>query len=295
MLNILILAILSNTISPPASDGLPAPKTTALRQSTATRCKCPCGSDICRCADMGGCKLKKTEAVKSGPVTRQAVYRTENRRVCTGGRCYFTPMQVFDHWEEVTEQNLTSPALATDGAAHTPLAEVNRVLNLLPKPEIAFVDFGCGYDARWCVAAAEKWQCRVVGIEIDPERAAAAKEHVRHNGLENLITIIEGDALTTEVRGDVAVVYLYPDVLTRLKTRLEKFNAVASYLHSVPGLPMQQNGDTFIYRRTAAMSSPVQQQHTRRAAVWGGMVYSGPVCNSPRCQMCAAIRAQLGH
>ncbi len=46
--------------------------------------------------------------------------------------------------------------LATGEAAHTPMSEVVRVIGLLPKPEIGFVDFGCGYDARWCVAAAEK-------------------------------------------------------------------------------------------------------------------------------------------
>ena len=59
--------------------------------------------------------------------------------------------------------------LATGEAAHTPMAEVVRVLGLLPKPEIAFVDFGCGFDARWCVAAAEKWAANVSALSLIPK------------------------------------------------------------------------------------------------------------------------------
>ena len=81
---------------------------------------------------------------------------------------------------------------------------------------------------------AEKWGCRCVGIELNPQRATAARERVRNLGLAHLITITEGDAGTVPVSGDVAVVYLYPDVLARLKPRLEHFRAVASYLHQPP-------------------------------------------------------------
>lgn len=188
--------------------------------------------------------------------------------------------------------------LAVDGAAHTPLAEIVRVLSLLPKPEIGFVDFGCGYDARWCIAAAEKWACHVTGIELDPARAAAARERVKNLGLDHLITIVEGDALTADVRGDVAVVYLYPDVLAKLKSRLETFKAVASYMHQVPGLLMQRSGDSWIYRQptipTPQTYATVQISVPRGRAVWQGVQYSGPVCNSPGCRMCASIRSQLG-
>ncbi len=180
--------------------------------------------------------------------------------------------------------------LATGEAAHTPTAEVVRVLGLLPKPQIAFVDFGCGYDARWCVAAAERWGCKCIGIEIDSGRANAARERVRNLGLDHLITIVEGDAATVPVSGDVAVVYLYPDVLARLKPRLEGFKAFASYLHQPPGMPCTKNGDTWIYRQQVQQAQMAYSQ----GAVWGGQTYSGPVCNSPHCAMCNAIRRQLG-
>jgi hypothetical protein len=183
----------------------------------------------------------------------------------------------------------TNAALATGEAAHTPMSEVVRVLALLPKPEIGFVDFGCGFDARWCVAAAERWGCKCTGIEIDPSRAAAARERVRNLGLDHLITIVEGDAATVPFYGDVGVVYLYPDVLARLKARLEGMRAFASYLHQPPGISVTKDGDTWLYRRQAQVAL-----YQQSGAVWGGATYSGPVCNNPRCTMCNSIRQQLG-
>ncbi len=176
-------------------------------------------------------------------------------------------------------------------AAPTPQAEVDRVLNLLPRPHRGFVDYGCGAEARWCVAAAQKWGCNVIGIEKDRGRAIAARERVRSLGLSHLITIVEADAETVgTVEADVAAVYLYPDLLGRLKPRLEKFRAVASYMHAVPGLPMQRNGDSWIYQRTVQQT----QQTGQRYAVWNGARYDRPVCNNPRCPMCNDIRQQLG-
>lgn len=179
------------------------------------------------------------------------------------------------------------PSVVGD-AAPTPHSEVARVLSLLPKPKIGFVDFGCG-DARWCIAAAQKWGCKVTGIEIDPARAAAAKERVRNAGLAHLITIIHGDAITTEYYdADVGVAYLWPDVLEKLKPRIEKLTAFASYQHQPPGLSVTKNGDSWFYTKPAA--APALRT---TAAVWGGQVYSGPLCNSPNCAMCQSIRAQL--
>ena len=170
-------------------------------------------------------------------------------------------------------------------AAPTPGKEVERVIGLLPKPEVGFVDFGCG-DARWCIAAAERWGCKVTGIEIDPARASAARERVNAAGLSHLITIITGDATKVDVEADVGVAYLYEDVLGQLKPRVEKLKAFASYMHRPPGLPVTQDGDTWFYRQAV-----VQYQY--RSAVWGGQTYSGPVCNSANCVMCRSIRSQL--
>lgn len=191
-----------------------------------------------------------------------------------------------------TPEPVAEVALATGEAAHTPMSEVVRVIGLLPKPEVAFVDFGCGYDARWCIAAAERWGCKCIGIEIDHQRASAARERVRNLGFDNMITIIEGDAAQVPVSGDVAVAYLYPSVLTRITPRLKSFKAFASYLHQPTGMSCVKNGDTWIYRRQVqaaqAYSAP------QFSASWGDALYSQPVCTSRNCAMCNSIRRQLG-
>lgn len=179
-----------------------------------------------------------------------------------------------------------APTVDDADAAPTPKAEIARVLALLPKPAIGFADFGCGADARWCLAAAERWGCRVTGVEIDPARAASAKEAVRKSGYAHLITIIEGDAITTDVTADVGVAYLYADVLEKMKPRLEKLKAFASYMHQPPGLPATRNGDSWFYIRPQSVAAaPV--------ASWNNQRYAGPVCNNPNCAMCNSIRAQL--
>ena len=164
----------------------------------------------------------------------------------------------------------------------TPYSEVVRVLALLPKPEVGFVDYGCG-DARWCIVAAERWGCRVTGVEIDPARASAARRRVQEAGLDHLITIVEGDAITTDVKADVGVAYLYSDTLQKMRPKFEKLRAFASYIHEPPGLPVVRNGDSWIYTKTAA----------RPFAIWNGQSYAGPVCDNPNCGMCNSIRAQL--
>lgn len=185
----------------------------------------------------------------------------------------------------VQRRRLVNDVAVSGDAAPTPHDEIVRVLGLLPKPTIGFVDYGCG-DARWCIAAAEKWGCRVTGVEIDPGRAALAKEKVRNAKLEHLVTIIEGDATTTDVQADVGVAYLWPDVLEKLKPRLEKLQSFASYQHQPPGLSVTKDGDSWFYTRPR----PVR---VVPSATWNGRQYSGPVCNSPRCAMCNAIRAEL--
>lgn len=168
--------------------------------------------------------------------------------------------------------------LVSAESAPTPYSEVVRVLALLPKPEIGFVDFGCGADARWCVAAAERWRCRCIGIEIDPARVSAARNHVMMLGLSDLIMIVEGDAITTNVNADVGVAYLWADVLVKLKPQVEKLKAFASYLHQPP-VPSTKNGDTWLYTK------PVQVTQKPRA-VWNGFLYEHVLCHDPNCPMC---------
>ena len=179
-------------------------------------------------------------------------------------------------------------APTTAEAAPTSHAEVARVLAILrPQSSETFVDYGCG-DARWCIAATRTYGCRSVGVEIDSERAAAARAAVAASGLSDRIEIIEGDATKVDVPAQVGVCYLWPETLELLKPKLMKLDRFASMQHHVEGVAMAQNGDAWVYRKP----QPVVQ---RAGAVWGGRMYSGPVCNSRNCAMCNAIRRQLGY
>lgn len=182
------------------------------------------------------------------------------------------------------KQQPHSQVVDEPGSSPTPLSEVTRAIARLPRPEVGFVEFGCGSDARWCVAAVDRWGCRATGVEIDHGRATAAREHVAKLGLSHLITIIEGDAVTVDVDADVGAAYLYADALESLSPRIQKLRAFASYMHQPPGVYSTSHGDVWIY-----------DSHVKSAprATWGGYSYSGPLCNNPRCVMCNSIRAQL--
>ncbi len=177
------------------------------------------------------------------------------------------------------------------GQSPTPLSEVRRLLAILrPQPHEVFADFGCG-DGRWLIEAARTYGCRAVGVEIDPAQVAKARQAVADAGLSGRVQIIEGDAATVDVQANVGVAYLYSDALARLQPKLLKLNRFATYMHRVDGIAMQQSGDAWIWSRPVVQPMATQQRY----AYYGGQSYSGPVCNNPRCQMCNAIRQQLGY
>lgn len=179
-------------------------------------------------------------------------------------------------------------------AGPTPYSEVARILGIIKlQPDDVYADIGCGADARWCVAAAETTDCRrIMGIEIDPQRAASARAHVEALGLSGRIEIIEGDALAVDLSDvTVATCYLYSDVLEELRPKLTGMDRFASYLHAVPGLAMHRYGDAFVWNS----ADQVQQSTTSSQpyAVWGDRAYYGRVCSNPNCQMCSSIQQQL--
>jgi thiol-disulfide isomerase/thioredoxin len=180
-------------------------------------------------------------------------------------------------------------------AGPTPYAEVSRILGILKlQADDVYADIGCGADARWCVAAAETTDCRrIIGIEIDPQRAASARAHVESLGLSGRIEIIEGDALEVDLSDvTVATVYLYADMLEKLRPKLTGMDRFASYMHQVPGLSMFKHGDAFVWN-SADHAQPAPAATSRPYAVWGNQAYYGRVCSNPNCQMCNSIQQQL--
>jgi protein-L-isoaspartate O-methyltransferase len=103
----------------------------------------------------------------------------------------------------------------------TPPAVVDEMLRLAAvKPGDVVYDLGCG-DGRIVVTAAQRFGVRGVGIDIDPERVAEARENVRSAGLDGRVEIRQQDLFTTDFReATVVTIYLLPGVNLRLRPRL---------------------------------------------------------------------------
>ena len=77
-------------------------------------------------------------------------------------------------------------------------------------------DLGCG-DGRVVATAAKQYGVRGVGIDINPERIAEAKETVKKNGVGNRVTLRNEDLFEADIK-EASVVTLY--LLTSLNIKL---------------------------------------------------------------------------
>lgn len=77
-------------------------------------------------------------------------------------------------------------------------------------------DLGCG-DGRVVVTAAKQYGVRGVGIDINPERIAEARENAEKNGVTKLVTIRNEDLFEANIK-EATVVTLY--LLTSLNIKL---------------------------------------------------------------------------
>jgi predicted RNA methylase len=90
----------------------------------------------------------------------------------------------------------------------TPLVVFRKALEIIcaTKNDVLY-DVGCG-DGRCVVDAATRLQIRSIGIEIDPDRAAQASAAVRDAGVEELATIIIGNAMEYDFE-DATIIFLF--------------------------------------------------------------------------------------
>lgn len=90
----------------------------------------------------------------------------------------------------------------------TPLRVFSSALELLQiTPKDVFYDIGCG-DGRLVVEAAKRYGIRAIGIEIDADRAAQAKDAVQTAGVEHLVTIHHGNAMDFGY-ADATIMFLF--------------------------------------------------------------------------------------
>ena len=103
----------------------------------------------------------------------------------------------------------------------TPYEVVDEMLRLggVKKDDILY-DLGSG-DGRIPVAAAKKFGIRAVGIDIDPERIAEAKENAKKNKVASLVQFRQEDLFKADFHeATVVTLYLLPDLNVKLRPRL---------------------------------------------------------------------------
>ena len=105
----------------------------------------------------------------------------------------------------------------------TPYDLVSQMLRMakIKKSDLVY-DLGCG-DGRMLVLAAQKYGCRAVGYDIDPERIRESEENVARNHVESLVKIVQADIFTLDLsKADVIPLYLLPEMNRKLLKQLEK-------------------------------------------------------------------------
>jgi tRNA G37 N-methylase Trm5 len=73
------------------------------------------------------------------------------------------------------------------------------------------------------ILAAQKYGCRAVGFEIDPQMVRTARENVERNQVGKLVEIVQADIFTVDLsKADVFPLYLLPEMNRRLLPQFEK-------------------------------------------------------------------------
>lgn len=105
----------------------------------------------------------------------------------------------------------------------TPQPAVERMVELAEiRPGEKVYDLGCG-DGRIVITAAKRHGVKAIGVDIDPGQVTKSRENAKRAGVEDLVTIVEGDIYKTDFRdADVVFLYLQPDLLNGLIPQLRQ-------------------------------------------------------------------------
>lgn len=117
--------------------------------------------------------------------------------------------------EEKTAPSLDVPYVPTR------MSVVDAMLDLakVTRDDVVY-DLGCG-DGRIVVRAVQRFGCRGVGVDLDPQRIREAKDNARKNGVTERTRFEVGDVFEFDFSGaTVVTMYLLPSVNLRLRPRL---------------------------------------------------------------------------
>jgi caffeoyl-CoA O-methyltransferase len=103
-----------------------------------------------------------------------------------------------------------------------------RALRLLTEAaeakKVVEIGTSTGYSGLWFCLALERTDGRLTTFEIDHQRASIAREHFKKAGVEEIVTVVEGDAheQVRKLKGPIDVVFIdadksgYVDYLNKL-------------------------------------------------------------------------------
>jgi ubiquinone/menaquinone biosynthesis C-methylase UbiE len=117
--------------------------------------------------------------------------------------------------EAATARKLDVPYVPTN------MDTVHKMLEMaaVKKGDVVY-DLGCG-DGRIVVTAAKERGARGVGIDLNPDRIAEAKENARQAGVTRQVQFKVGDLFEADFApASVVTLYLLPDVNLKLKPQL---------------------------------------------------------------------------
>jgi SAM-dependent methyltransferase len=126
----------------------------------------------------------------------------------------------------------------------TPHDVVAKMLELaaVGKDDVVY-DLGCG-DGRIVIAAAKKYGCRAVGVDIDPMRVEESRKNVKRNQVGHLVRIEQGDIYDVDLRpASVVTLYLGTSFNKRLLPQLAKLepgSRIVSHQFGIPGVKPQK-------------------------------------------------------
>ena len=105
----------------------------------------------------------------------------------------------------------------------TPMDVVDRMLVLAEiKSGDVVYDLGSG-DGRIIIEAAKRYGVRGVGIEIDPDLVAKARNNAFKEHMENLVEFRAQDALTVNVsEATVVTLYMLPEFNAKLRPTFDR-------------------------------------------------------------------------
>lgn len=179
-------------------------------------------------------------------------------RICVGNKCFshsgfMTHSILRGILAKITQPTIRLkkqlPLVSNSSSAHpvnmltntelvsTPHLVVETMLRILkPTTSEILYDIGCG-DGRFIVSAAKDYSCIAVGIELNHESAQLARQRASDAMVSTKVLVFERDAQTLNyLAADIVVMYLYPELMTKIVPKLKPGCRVASYIHEIPGI-----------------------------------------------------------